>query len=95
MKIKMDKYGAAVTREKVDPKYYNDSQLWHAIRNALIAKGHDVIKRLMWKDGHMVSDTQHYVRDRGSAWCLHFSAYALRYMYEDFNEGSLYLQRGW
>ena len=84
---------ALVTRTKSDPKFYNDSRLWYAICKYLNRKGYDVIKKLMCKDGHLVSDTQHYVRARNKTWCIHDPNYQIENAYVDFNKGFLVLRR--
>lgn len=53
-----------VTREEGDPKYYDDGAFLHAVKKKLLADGHDVIKKRMWKDGHLVNDDQQYIRTR-------------------------------
>jgi len=59
-----------VTREDSDPKYYGtvnaagESKLLHAIKNELNRQGYDLIKKRMWKDGHLVDDMQQYLRTR-------------------------------
>jgi hypothetical protein len=63
MKIKF-KNGEAIVTPTPKERFATDSAVWYAIRNELIAKGHDVIKKLMHKDGHMVDQFEHYVRTR-------------------------------
>jgi hypothetical protein len=53
-----------VTREPGDALPRNESAFWYALRKALRGLGHDVIKKLMTKDGHMVSEGVYYVRTR-------------------------------
>ena len=71
MKVELDvKTGAVhgllnVTREKGDTNHYTESTLLHYIKLALIEKGFDVIKKRMWKDGHMMNgDDIQYIRSR-------------------------------
>ena len=70
MKIEFTEYYLIATREPEDPKYYGtihgkgESLLLHAIKKKLQEMGHDVIKKRMWKDGHMVDDLQQYLRTR-------------------------------
>jgi hypothetical protein len=93
---------AVIEREANDPKIYSESRLWYMIRKKLLETGRNVIKKLMWKDGHMVSDHQHYVRSRDiyksddpSFFMLHDGNYMLRCMYEDWNKGKLTLECHW
>jgi len=85
-----------VTREfksefsKGDPKFYSESILLHHIKLILIEIGYDVIKKLMWKDGHMVAETQHYIRSRKvggdpEAMYIWDGRYNVRNLAEDFN----------
>ncbi len=59
-----------VFREKGDKAYYGvmnaagESNLFYAIKKHLNARGFDLIKKRMHKDGHMVSDMQQYIRTR-------------------------------
>jgi hypothetical protein len=91
-----------VTREGTDPKYYGnrnavgESNLLHAIKNKLNSEGYDLIKKRMWKDGHLVDDCQQYLRTRkkgaGKADIYIYSPFfAVRGANEPFNEGSVML----
>lgn len=53
-----------VIRENGDPKIYSESLFLYKVKEKMQAAGYDVIKKLMHKDGHLVADTQHYIRDR-------------------------------
>jgi len=73
MKLKLDKYALTVTREKGDPSYppmskdawgTPESRLLYHILKALNKRGYDLIKKRMWKDGHLVSEDQLYLRTR-------------------------------
>ena len=89
MKVEMGMGTCTVTRETSDPKYYSESRLLYHVKLALIAQGYDVIKKRMWRDGHMVDDTCQYIRDRKGAFAVWDDQYALRFTYEDFNKGSV------
>jgi hypothetical protein len=41
-----------------------ESLLLYHVKKELIAQGHDVIKKRMWKDGHLVDEDCQYVRTR-------------------------------
>ena len=65
--VKVELFNAVcvVTREPGDTaRIEHESQLLHHVKLALIAQGHDVVKKRMWKDGHLTADSQHYVRSR-------------------------------
>jgi len=87
MKVLLGVNTCIVTKEPGDPKLYNESLLLHRVKVELIKQGHDVIKKLMYKDGHMVADTEHYIRERKGKWAIWFSDYALRLSTEDYNQG--------
>jgi len=60
-----------VTKESSDIKKYKnggyalpESTFLYDVMNCLKLQGFDVIKKRMWKDGHMVDDTQQYIRSR-------------------------------
>lgn len=77
---------------RTGPKVYNESHLLFMIKKELIKLGLDVIKKRMWKDGHLVDSYQQYIRDRKGRYCFFYDAHALRFMYEDYNNGSLILR---
>lgn len=88
-----------VTPEPGDRKPKNEPQLFYWLRDYYRAQGRDFIKRPMWKDGHMVADTQHYIRDRlpmtraqreqfGAPIAIYDGRYALRDAAEDFRNGA-------
>ena len=77
MNVVLSERECVVIREKGDPRmrhsgygrgtsYYcgAESQLLYHVKKALIAQGHDVIKKRMWKDGHLVDEDCQYVRTR-------------------------------
>lgn len=93
MKIILGKNRLTVLREN-GKKIYNESFLLHLIKKELIKQGHDVIKKRMWKDGHLYGDTQtQYIRTRNkkTGFMVYDGNYALRFMYEDYNAGELTL----
>ena len=61
MKLELKEHTLTVEREPGD-KWQGESQLLHSIKQALNNSGHTFIKKLMWKDGHLVDDKQHYLR---------------------------------
>ena len=99
MKITIEGSVCKVERETTDPKIYNESRLLHLIKTQLNHQGYDLIKKLMWKDGHMTSDHLHYLRVRnprkiksGEFYAIWHERFALEVSYEEFNAGSLYLK---
>lgn len=93
MKVDLHATYCIVTREPGDLRMSDESQFLHNVKKALRAAGHDVIKKRMWKDGHMVSDHQQYVRERKGRFCVYSGFFALRDASEDFNkDGDVYLE---
>ena len=77
----------SITVERGDsPKVYSESLLLHKIKTELIAQGHDVIKKRMWRDGHIMGgDETQYIRERKWNWCAFDNAYAIRLLHTDYN----------
>lgn len=81
-----------------DKKVYSDSQLFYRIKEMLNAiamyKSYfksPLIKKLMYKDGHMVSDTQYYLRSKKPTspektyFMIYDTHYQVRNLYQDYN----------
>lgn len=70
MKVTINPTNIVIKREAPDPKFYGvvnaagESKLLHHLKKYLNAKGYDLIKKRMHKDGHMVADMQQYLRTR-------------------------------
>ena len=70
MRIEFHNSHILVFREAGDKAYYGvmnaagESNLLYAIKKLLNSQGYDLIKKRMWKDGHMVDDMQQYLRTR-------------------------------
>ena len=81
-------------REEGDPKFYSDSVMMHHMKIELNRQGYDLIKKRMWKDGHLVDEGQQYLRSRNvrtknveniiMVWWQH---YAVRNAFPDYNSG--------
>jgi hypothetical protein len=80
-----------VQRQTGDPPARNESHLLYQIQQQLNDEGDHWQKRLMWKDGHMVADSQHYLkmakRHRLKDYPLYIydCAYAIRNSAQDYN----------
>jgi hypothetical protein len=112
MKIKLENSSLTVTREPNDPKFYNggkntwgsaESRLLYHIKKALIAAGHDVIKKRMQADGHMYGNEEtQYIRSRkiakGKPYLMIYDGmWAIRQLQEPWNEHgeiTLLVERG-
>ena len=70
MKVEIKNCVCKVTREPGDPKFRDgswgsgESRLLYHVKKILNARGLDLIKKRMHKDGHMVSDEQQYLRTK-------------------------------
>lgn len=86
-----------VTRQKGDPRLRSESELFLRIRDALRAKGHDVIKKRMAKDGCLTAAHQYWVRSRNlSGFAIHHARYQLELAHEVYNrEGRVELSVAW
>ncbi len=92
MLVKRTGNGITVIRTANEPKIYKETEFWHKLKKHLNDwHGHDLIKKLMWKDGHLVDDHQYYLRDRKYGYCIFDSQHALRKVNEPFNEGQVTL----
>lgn len=90
MKVVLREYECVITREKGDPKIYNgvwgDSRLLYLVKKELIKQGYDVVKKLMYKDGHLVSSDVYYIRERKGKFAIWDDQYAIRFTYEPYNK---------
>ena len=67
-------------------KLYSESLVLHRIKLVLISQGYDVIKKRMWKDGHLMGDDQtQYIRDRQHKFAIYDPDWQIRNLYEDYN----------
>ena len=95
MKIELNTASLTITKEAGDKRYTRgyasaESGLLYDIRKALQAQGHDVIKKRMWRDGHLVDTSQQYIRTRRyysnpNGFAVYNSRYAIYDAGEKFN----------
>ncbi len=86
MIIDLNGHTLTVRREVTDPRFYNDdSRFLYRLKNALRLKGYDCVKKLAWKDGHLVDNTMHYIRHRKGDWCLWDTHHAVRSLARAFD----------
>ena len=90
--LKLDALGngiCTVEREPGDPRMHRggwgtaESQLLRHVQRALQQQGYDVIKKRMWKDGHLVDEYQQYVRERNPVGQRQLSVWHGEYAIED------------
>ncbi len=89
MKVKLSfkENKCAITRELTDKAIGRESEFYHKVKKELQKQGHDVIKKLVQKDGHMYGDGyQYYIRERKWKWCLVDPRYCLEQIHRTFNK---------
>ena len=104
MKIQIKKNVCIASRELNDPIFRGtfeakgESHLLFHIKKILNAKGYNLIKKRMWKDGHLVDDIQQYLRTRKPSGnpkkdiCIYNSNFAIEGADETFkSKGKVYL----
>ena len=70
MRVTIDGNCCEVIRETGDPVFRNggwgdgESRLLYHVQQELNRQGFDLIKKRMWRDGHLVDDHQQYLRSR-------------------------------
>lgn len=81
--------GSAKVFRDGGPKTYKESTFWFKVKQTLQEMGYDVIAKRMWKDGHLVDDSQIYVRSRKytpDSFMIYQTDYAIRSVYEGYNK---------
>lgn len=70
MKITFEPRALKIQKEETDIKRYKhgyaepESGFLYDVLQILKSQGYDVIKKRMWKDGHLMDETQQYIRTR-------------------------------
>jgi hypothetical protein len=106
MKVTLTQNSCVVEKESGDPHFSNggyanaESTFLYHVKQELIKQGFDVIKKRMWKDGHMVDEHQQYIRTRhwggDNDFCISNLNWAIRDAGQTFNEyGMVILAREW
>ena len=87
MKLWTEGCALYIKREPTDRQFYKDeSRLLNHIKKELNEKhGLDLIKKLAYKDGHLISETQHILRDRKGSFCIWDASYQIRNLATDFD----------
>lgn len=97
MQVKIEGSMCTVVREPTDPVFRDggwgsgESTLLYHVKKELIKQGYDLIKKHMWRDGHMVADHCQYLRTRKPTGIpskdiyVYDGDYMLRNIAEDFN----------
>ncbi len=77
-----------VSRDEGDKRIKNESHLLFILKQNLNKlEKTKLIKKPMWKDGHMVAETQHYLRGslNGKKVAIYDNMYAIRDSAKDYN----------
>ena len=87
-------YAIECCKEQGETPVRNESHLLYRLQRALCTypdKNIDVIKKLMYKDGHLVDNTQHYLRSRKvnhpESIMVYDNLYAVRDSAKAYNNG--------
>lgn len=99
MKVTIDGMICRVEKEKGDPKFVDgewgsgESRLLYKVKNILNSQGWDLVKKRMWKDGHMVDEQQQYLRSRKAKdkkiMAIYSTFYQIRGANDDFNNNGV------
>lgn len=103
MKVEFAECYVTLTCDPGDPKFYGvkfakgEHALFRYLQRYLNARGNDFVKKLMWKDNHMMGEYQPYLRTRspkskGMHAMIWSGFFALRGANEDWNEGRVVLE---
>jgi len=88
VELNVEKGSCVVTREAGDLRAKTESTLLHWVKKVLNQAGQDLIKKPMWKDGHLTDDTQHYLRARrwkSPTLMIFDEDYQVRLAHQDYN----------
>lgn len=70
MKVNVYEHQCVITAESGDPRFSGvvnaagESRLLYHVKKILNERGYDLIKKRMWKDGHLMDNMQQYLRSR-------------------------------
>ena len=102
MRFELSDHTITAIRENGDPKFYGvknaagESRLLYQIKVLLNNNGFDLIKKRMWKDGHLVDAYQQYLRVRHDRTdtphvAIFSSFFAIHGAEEEWNKGKVTL----
>jgi hypothetical protein len=89
-----------VTKEPGDPRFSKgtwgdaESRFLYHVKLELIKQGYDVIKKRMWHDGHIVDDTNQYIRTRKPSGVPQHDIYVYNGMYDTYDAGEEFNRDG-
>jgi len=98
MKLTFKENSLEVEREKGDKKYYGqsangESTFLHAVKLEMAKHGYRIVKKRMYKDGHLVDDAQQYLKTKDGKICWYNDHWAISGLNENFNEGKAVLRK--
>lgn len=96
MQIDLSKPRKIVVRREIfdTMRFRDDSHFLYHVKKALQDRGNDCIKKLAWKDGNLVDNHMHYIRERRFGYIVWDANYAIRSCAEVFNKtGEVELDR--
>jgi hypothetical protein len=92
VKVELKDTHCLVTREPGDPTFRDggwgsaESRFLHHVKRELVKQGHDVIKRRLQADDHLMGDeTTQYIRERRHKFYIYDNKWAIRNLAEAFN----------
>tara|TARA_B100001013_G_C24199273_1_gene280628 strand:- start:29 stop:325 length:297 start_codon:yes stop_codon:yes gene_type:complete len=93
MKLTIYKDKVEIKKTHNKERFNNESIFLYYVKNELIKMGNDVIKKRMYKDGHLMGDdTTQYIRERNYKFYIYDGEWQLRFLHKDFNKkGSVFL----
>jgi len=97
MKFKIGPNHVTFYREDGEKAIGKETEFFHKAKVLLNRFGFEFIKKLMYKDGHMVSDYEYYIRSRlpnpkrdkthnRGIFCLHDTMFNIRQIHTEFNK---------
>ncbi len=93
MKLTIYKDKVEIKKTHSKERFNNESIFLYYVKNELLKMGNDVIKKRMWKDGHLMGgDETQYIRERNHKFYIYDGNWQLRFLHKDFNKkGSVFL----
>ena len=86
VELKIEKHYCIVQREAGEKRCGKETEFYVRLKRTLQDQGHDVIKKLIQKDGHLMGDQyQYYIRERKWKFAVYDGKYALRFIHTAFN----------
>ena len=85
MKVVLGERECLVEKEPGDAPVSGESCLLVQVKRKLQEQGYDVVKKPMWRDGHLVSADQRYIRARDWSFCVLDADFAIRDSAQAYN----------